>query len=135
VSGNEVFPIPEPEFLWVHNMVGLRMTGASMTVVEDAEGQWHREPSSAASVTFVGYVADAQPAEIDRAAARGIVLDAVALAPLSTAMQASDWLDCTTDASIPPWLQHTFIIKLVNPNLSHVRLMLTRSDYPAPYPD
>ena len=135
MSGDAVFPLPEPDFLWVHNMVGLRMTGASPTVVDDGEGEWHREPSTAASIPFVGYVTAPKAREVDRAKALGTILDAVALAPLTTQLGQGDWLDCTIDPSIPASLQHTYAIHLVRPNLSHLRLMLTRSDIPAPYPE
>lgn len=134
MSGDAVFPLPEPDFLWVHSLVGLRMNGASATVVDDADGGWHREAANAAPVAFIGYVTAPNPRDVDRAAASGTVLDAVALAPLGTALLQGDWLDCT-DEGVPASLRHTFAISLVRPNLSHLRLMLTRSDSPAPYPD
>ena len=121
--------------MWVFNMIGLRMTGASATVVDDGEGNWHHQPSSAASVTFVGYVTAPNAREVDRAKARGVVLDAVALAPLSTALAQGDWLDCTRDPDIPASLRHTFEVSLVRSNLSHLRLLLTAAAAPAPYPD
>lgn len=135
MSGDPVYALPEPDVLWVFNMMGLRMSGASPTVIDDGEGEWHRESGNAASVPFMGYVTAANPREADRAKARGWNLDAVALAPLVTTLTQGDWLDCTLDPTIPPPLRHTFVIKLDRPNLSHLRLLLTRSDTPAPYPD
>ena len=135
MSGDLVFPLPEPDFLWVFDMVGLRMNGASVTVVDDGEGEWHHAPTGAVKVPFTGYVTAPNTREVDRAASRGTVLDAVALAPLGTALVEGDWLDCTKDPSIPPWLAHTFTITLARPNLSHIRLLLTRAASPAPYPD
>lgn len=134
MSGDAVFPLPEPEFLWVHALIGLHMSGPSV-IADDDEGDWHYAPSNAVPVPFTGYLTAPNPKELDRAASRGTAVDAVCLAPLGTPLIASDWLDATTDSNIPESLRHTFEVGAVRPNLSHLRLLLTRAAYPAPYPD
>ena len=133
LPGDAVFPLPEPDFLWVHPLVGRRMSGASATVVEDDEGNWHHAESTAASVAFTGYVTAPSPRDLDRATAKGVALDAVALGAHGVDLKPGDWLDCT-DPGVPDYLRHTYVVDQVRPNLSHQRFLLTRAQSPAPYP-
>lgn len=121
MSGDAVFPIPEPTFLWVHNLV-VEQTGASAALVVDGEGGWSYD-DALPTVTFTGYLTAPNPREIERAAKAGYVLDAVALAPLGTAVAEQDRL---VASSISGHLDGRYTVVQVRPNLSHLRVLCTR---------
>jgi hypothetical protein len=117
VTGDAVFPLPEPTFLWVHDLTLNRM-GPSVT----AEGFDTEVVVSAASV--VGYLTAPDPKDIERAASAGIDADAVALVPLEVTVVAEDRL---VAAGVDGWLDGTYRIRQVRETLTHLRLILTRS--------
>ncbi len=127
MSVDPVFPLPSPDFLWVHSLIRVPSTAASAVV--DAEGHWHYETGPSAA--FMGYLTAPNPKEVERAATTGFPLDAVALAPHGTAVAERDRLIA---ANIPggegPWLDGDYEVALVRPNKSHLRLLLTRLRLP-----
>ena len=123
-----VFPLPEPDFLWVHDLTLVGQTSAS-TVVDEATGRWHYG-EAAPSTTFTGYIGSVGRRETERAAARGIVADAVVLAPHSLPL-APDTAElhrlvCGPDSKATRWLHGSYKVSEVRPNASHLRLILTR---------
>lgn len=121
-----VFPLPEPMFLWVHDLL-VHPHGAS--VVLGPGRKWRYADTTAASV--VGYITSPKPSEVFRAAQAGVVVDAVALVPNGTAVDENDELEApaaplVAGASIPPVLVGRYGISSVRPNPSHTRVLLTR---------
>jgi len=121
-----VFPIPAPEFLWIYDLV-VHPASASVTLGEGR--RWRYEQS--ASVGFVGYIAAPNPRDVDRAARHDIRLDAVALAPHGTAVEAADQFEApaaagSTGHAVPSVFVGRYAIAEVRPNASHVRILLTR---------
>lgn len=124
-----IFPLPEPDFLWVHDLTIHSQTAAS--VVVDDDGGWTYAQS--ASVGVVGYATAPNPREVERAASRGVVIDCIVLVPNGTAVKEED--DVTVPGStlgfggtaIPTAvLQGRYEVTGVRPNPSHCRVLLTR---------
>jgi hypothetical protein len=117
-----VFPFPSPTFLWVYDLIVNHQTGASTTT--DDNGKWTYIQE--ASVGFTGYVGAANPREVEKAATRGVVIDAVALAPNGTVVDEGDNLTVPEDPAIPVVFWGRYDIIGVRPNASHTRVLLTR---------
>lgn len=120
------FPIPPPTFLFVYDLI---VHPASASVTVGAGRRWRHQQS--ASVGFVGYIGAANPREVDRAASRGVRIDAVALAPHGTLVTEADQLEAPTEAAttgnpVPSVYVGRYAISAVRPNASHVRVLLTR---------
>lgn len=131
MSGDAVFPIPEPTFLWVHALSYVPHDGDN--VVTDSEGRWRYD--TAAAVEFTGYITAPNPRDVARAAAQDVIIDAVALAPLSCAI--TEQCSLIAPATVPRGLPGVYNVTLIRPNLSHLRCLLTRLDaevYPSHYP-
>lgn len=125
MTGDSVFPIPDPsgwlfkdEFT-IHN---------SASVIYDDRGnavdkQWNDQ-------TVTGYVS-APDKRIDPAAYGADVtrFDAVALAPLGTVVGAADEVTVSS-STIQSYLHGRYKVEVVRPNLSHLRIMLTRISAP-----
>lgn len=116
-----IFPLPDPGFLWVYNLV-VHDQGASVTVGSGRKWRW----SNVSGASVMGYVAAPDRREVDRAASRGVRLDAVALVPHGTAVEEADELEVATTSGAPPTLWGRYEIQAVRPNPSHVRLLLVR---------
>lgn len=119
---DSVFPIGPPEFLWVHQLAYRPTTGAS--VVVDAEGRW--DYANITPTEFTGYITAPNPREVDRAATRGILLDAVCLAPHDVAVTDACHLIVGAASGAPDWMVGTYTVNTVRPNPSHLRILLTR---------
>lgn len=119
---DSVFPIDPPDFLWVHTLTYRPTTGAS--VVVDAEGRWNYGDTT--EVEFTGYITAPNPREVDRAATRGILLDAVCLAPHDVGITDSCHLTVAASSGAPEWMVGTYTVNTVRPNPSHLRILLTR---------
>lgn len=131
MTGDAVFPLPEPDFLWVHDLTILPV-GSVAGVVVAADGSW-QAASTVAGVAVTGYLTAPNPSEVNRAASDGITLSAVALVPRGTAVTDQDHLRAT---GVDQYLDGTYRIRQVRPNLSHVRLLLEHVFGPVPgYPD
>lgn len=120
-TGDAVFPIPAPTFLWVHNLV-VEQTGASAALVIDAEGAWSHD-DALPTVDFTGYLTAPDPREVDRAAKSGYLLAAVALAPRGTVVAEQDRL---LASGVDDYLDGRYTIREIRPNLSHLRLLCER---------
>ena len=131
MSIDPVFPLPEPDFLWVHTLTYRIHTGAS--VVVDAEGHWVY--GTATPVTFQGYLTAPNPTEFDRAAANAIRVDAVCLAPHGTAVTEESTITADAASGVYPFLQGTYTVSTIRPNPSHLRCLLTRLDGELPEHD
>lgn len=130
VNYDEAFPLPEPDFLWIHDLTYTPQTAAS--VVEDtSSGKWRYATAPSVVVEFTGYITSAGRRDIERAKARGITADAVALIshdvpgidPL-TAEHAV--IGCGSTSGASPWLWGDYTVGEVRPNPSHIRAILTR---------
>lgn len=122
-----VFPIPEPDFLWVHDLI-THQTSASVTV-----GRGRKWVNQSASVAFVGYASSPDRRELDRAARRGVRIDAVILAPHGTVIDEADQLEVPAETisasgtvAPPSTLVGRYRIDAVRPNPSHVRVLCMR---------
>lgn len=122
MSGDAVFPIPEPTFLWVHSLSYVQHDGND--VITDSEGRWRYDDGEV--VTFTGYITAPNPREVDRAAARDVIIDAVALAPLDCGI--NERCSLTAAGAVPRGLAGVYKVSLIRPNLSHLRILLTRVD-------
>lgn len=126
---DEAFPLPEPEFLWIHDLTYTPATAASV-IVDPANGKWRYAPSP--SVQFTGYIAQADRREVARAATQGITVDAVALmshtdgAALDPLAAEHGVVVCDGTSTASPWLHGQYTVTQVRPNPSHIRLILTR---------
>jgi hypothetical protein len=131
MSGDAVFPIPEPTFLWVHALTYIRHDGDD--VVTDSEGRWHYDTTT--PVAFTGYITAPNPREVARAASQDVIIDAVALAPLDCGI--TDQCSLIAPDTVPRGLPGIYTVTVIRPNLSHLRCLLTRLDadaYPVNYP-
>lgn len=117
-----VFPLPDPSFLWVHDLI-VWPVGSADDVEVDDEGRWR--DSAGASVGFTGYLTAPDPRDVRRAAAVSEKLDAVALAPRDVEFTWPCYLEAAA-ASIPPLLRGWYTVAPPRPNASHTRLLLTR---------
>lgn len=119
------FPLPSPDFLFHHDLVV--WTPASVVV-----GRGRKWVNQSASAGFTGYATAPSPSELRRAAARGVRVDAVALAPHGTVVDEACDLEVpaapTNPGSVAPptVLVGRYSIDAVRPNPSHVRIVLTR---------
>ncbi|HMM95399.1 hypothetical protein [Phycicoccus sp.] len=127
MSYDEVFPLPDPDFLWVHSLVYLPQTSASV-VTDDATGRW--QYAAPASVAFDGYITSPGRRDIERGNARGISVDAVVLIPHSVPIPPDEaehaTLVCGPDSAASPWLWGEYEISEVRPNPSHIRAIMSR---------
>lgn len=121
-----VFPLPEPEFLWVHSLVG--WSSASVVV-----GRGRKWQTTSASAAFEGYATAPSPSERRRADREGYRVDAVALAPHgATGLDEDGTLEVPAAPLLPghvappPVLVGRYTVREVRPNPSHVRYVLTR---------
>ena len=115
-----IFPIEEPTWLWTHTLTFQDNQAAAVDV--DAEGRWSYADIPGTPV--VGYLTAPNPREIDRAASRGVILDAVFLCAHDTGVTDQSTVIATT--GVPPWLVGTYTVSVVRPNPSHLRVLLTR---------
>lgn len=121
-----VFPLPEPDFLWVYDMV-VHQAGASVTMT--AGRKWVNQSASA---VFTGYIGGPNRREAEIAARNGVRIDATALAPHGTVIDEADDLEVPADpinpGSIAPPSMYVgrYSITAVRPNPSHARVLLTR---------
>lgn len=113
-----VFPLPEPTFLWVHNVSVERRVNTT----KDSEGRWK---TSTVPTLVTGYMSNPEPEVIQRAASEGIRVDAVLLVPNGTAVSKGDRVKAST-SGIPSYLLGFYDVSNVRPNQSHVRVLLTR---------
>lgn len=121
-----LFPIPNPDFLFVHSLVVWSRQGASVT--PDADGRWQPGFTSAASAVVTGYLAGAPDvAETSAGQTRGESVGAVALVPIGTAVSHADEVEAV---GISPALDGRYTVTGVRPNPSHLRVLLTRSSDP-----
>lgn len=115
-----VFPLSPPTWLFQHTLT-YRPNDAG-NVITDQEGNWHYEPVP--PVTFSGYLTAPGPQEVERAAAKGTVLDAVCLCANDAGVTDSSTVEATT--GVPAWLVGKYRVINVRPNPSHSRVLLTR---------
>lgn len=115
-----VFPIEEPTWLWTHTLTYRDHDAAAVTV--DAEGRWTHDDTPGTPV--IGYLTGPNPREVDRAASRGIILDAVFLCAHDSGVTDKSTVTATT--GVPAWLVGTYTVNVVRPNPSHLRVLLTR---------
>lgn len=124
-----VFPIEEPTFLFIHT---LSYRGNDSTIVTDEEGRWNHAVT--APVEFTGYLTAPNPREVERAAAHGMTLDAVALCSHDVDIPHTAHVTAAAGA-VPAWLVGTFRVIAVRPNPSHQRILLTRVIDEVPFGD
>lgn len=117
---DQVFPIEQPTFLFVHTLA-YRVNDPS-TVTTDEEGHWNYAAET--TVSFAGYLTAPNPREVERAAAHGMTLDAVALCGHEVNIPHTAHLIAET--GVPSWLIGTYRVMSVRPNPSHKRILLTR---------
>ena len=121
------FTLPEPEFLWIHDL--MLVDQAASVVTDAATGRW-TYANVGASVGFTGYIASVGRGEFQRAASVGIRADAVALIPHSVPVDVLNaetfTLNCGPDSKASRWLWGEYEITQARPNPSHVRAILTR---------
>lgn len=122
MSVDPVFPLPEPEFLWVHQLAFRNDSAALLDV--DEEGKWTYDDSDLA--TFTGYLTAPNPREVDRADAHGVILDAVCLAPHGTGIGDDDVVIAGAASGVASYLQGSYRVGVVRPNPSHLRILLSR---------
>lgn len=115
-----IWPIDEPTWLWTHTLT-FRDNAASAVEV-DAEGRWTYADTAGTDV--IGYLTAPNPREVDRAASRGIILDAVFLCAHDSGI--TDQSTVVAATGVPPWLVGTYTVSVVRPNPSHSRVLLTR---------
>ena len=124
-----VFPIEQPTFLFIHTLT-YRVNDPD-TVVTDERGHWNY--AAATPVSFTAYLTAPNPREIERAAAHGMTLDAVALCGHEVTIPHTAHVTAAT--GVPTWLVGTYRVSAVRPNPSHQRLLLTRIVDEAPLGD
>lgn len=126
MSADPLFPLPEPTILWVYD---LAYRSASASPVVDAEGRWRYDNS--ALVGFVGYLSSPNTQAIRLAAAAGVAVDAVALAPNGLGISEEDELIAGPalglgGQAVPAYLAGLYRVTLLRPNPSHLRVLVSR---------
>lgn len=127
MSGDPVFPFPEPTFLWVHPIYVLHPDDMMRTVSEKgkvvdfiptAEGIKTRTP-------VMGYFTNPDETKDQSGYIQRQQISAVALLPLNADVDYDCLLYCD-DPSLPPHLAGLYEIDVVRGNISHRRAMLRR---------
>jgi len=119
MSIDPLFPFPEPDILWVYELIHTA-TAASLVATDD-DGRW---TSTGPSLTTVGYVAAPDNKAYRLAEVRGVQVDAVALVPRGFAVAVGDLID--VPSTVPMGLPGRYRVNLVRPNPSHTRLLIER---------
>lgn len=122
MSIDPVFPLPEPDFLWVHDLAYRDDSAASLVV--DEERKWTYADTPA--VTFTGYLTAPNPRDVDRADSTGVILDAVCLAPHGIGIDDNDVVVADSSSGVADYLQGSYRVGVVRPNPSHLRILLSR---------
>lgn len=128
MSGDSLFPFPEPDFLFVHD-VYLFNIGAqnpqldergkrTVSLPQKVNGEWPQPPVR-------GYLTagDAQQDQTGYMLREGI--DAVLLLPNGTGIDQGWIIECH-DPQLPPHLAGTYDVNLTRPNISHTRVLVKR---------
>lgn len=135
MSGDGLFPFPEPDFVFIHDVY---LFPPSLQVTkEDERGKVTR---AIPKRTAEGLYFDEDGAEIEPVPGyltapnaqkdySGYIqrqgIDAVLLVPTSIAVD-HDWLVACHDAELPPHLEGVYTIDTVRPNISHTRVLVKR---------
>ena len=125
MSGDTVFPFPEPAFLWIHNIVvipnasliqTLDERGASTTTLPD-EADWP-DPVK-------GYLTAPNETRDVSAHIQRQNIAAVLLLPHSVAIDYMDIVH-SSDPQLPPHMMGTYQVETARANISHTRVLLQR---------
>lgn len=125
MSGDRLFPIPEPTFIFVHEIYVLPLSVMVQTVSERGQVVLELPPIEDYPAPTVGYLtAPNEQRDINSAIERQRI-DAVCLMPLATQIDYPDYLYCN-DPQLPPHLAGAYIVDTVRANISHLRVLLRR---------
>lgn len=116
--GDQIFPFPEPEWLFVHTV----HIGARDAVVTQPDGRWEHV---VVETPARGYLTAPDPQEVSGGNTEVVVIDAVLLVSNSTVVREQDRVRAD-DPTIPPVLTGVFAVVGVRPNQSHTRVLLSR---------
>ena len=121
------FPVPESTFLFVPHVDVLAARTRPLWGWMRTPGGGTTPPPSRRSSS--GICAPPTRVRVDRAAARGIQLDAVALAPraLDVTDEEAATLHAETQAGLSTWLVGHYAVQQIRPNAAHLRILLTRT--------
>lgn len=123
MSFDQLFPLSAPP-VFVYDLL-VRGAATSGSVLIDAEGKWSYGENPGTVVR--GYLAPPNTSTINLGQASGVQVDTVALISLEDATATGVAVDDEISATgIHPLLDGRYLVKLVRPNPSHVRLLCSR---------
>lgn len=127
MSGDLLFPFPEPTFLFIHkvflfgpeNIVkALDERGKEYKAMPEEGSEFYPEPVN-------GYLTAPNP-EVDTSGyMQRESIDAVLLLPNAIKVDI-DWVVRCDDTQLPPHLAGSYEVRSTRPNISHTRVMLQR---------
>lgn len=118
--GDTNFPIPSPDFLFIHEVELKRPS--STTTDERGVAVTTYLPSE----TVMGYLTSPDPSNEDSAGTERIRFNAVVLLSRSLPVPSQETLIRCDDPQLPPNLSGTYKVEVVRPNISHTRCLLVR---------
>lgn len=123
MSIDALFPVPEPTFLFVHQLK-IWTTGGAFSV--DERGKWKQDTTlPTPDLTPMGYLTAPNETEVQQAGTLLEQVDAVCLVSRTLVIPHSSVLFCN-DPRLPINLAGTYKVNGVRTNLSHTRLLCQR---------
>lgn len=136
MSGDELFPFPEPDFVFVHEVWCFppRMQNSKTdergkvlrsVPQRNADGQYLDESGNVIP-PIKGYLTSPNAQRDLSGYTQRQGIDAVLLVPHSAVVD-HDWLVACHDPSLPAHLDGVYSIDSVRPNISHTRVLVKRN--------
>lgn len=120
MSVDALFPVPEPTWLWVHDLViesvGASVDGRGVTVAEVVT----------AELPVRGWLGGPDAKLVARGGGDGESLDAVARVPSDTAVTSRSWLRARPQVGLRPGMAGRYRVNAVRSTAADLRLLLTR---------
>jgi hypothetical protein len=125
MSGDLLFPIPEPTFIFVHQIYVIPKALMVSTLSERGQAIVRLPPREDYPEPTVGYLTAPNERRDMTNAIERQTIDAVCLMPLNTQIDYPDYL-FSDDPQLPPHLAGAYFVDTVRANISHLRVLLRR---------
>lgn len=135
MSGDDLFPFPEPDFVFIHDVflfppslqntkLDERGKSTRSVPVRNAEGVY-KDENDEIIPAVAGYLTSPNAQKDFSGYTQRQGIDAVLLVPTSITVD-HDWLVACHDSALPPHLDGVYTIDSVRPNISHTRVLVKR---------
>lgn len=125
MSGDLLFPIPPPTFVFVHDIYVLPKALMVEEVDERGRVSVHLPDVANYPAPAKGYLTAPNERRDMTNAIERQVIDAVCLMPIETQIDYPDFL-YSNDPQLPPHLAGAYYVDTVRANISHLRVLLRR---------